>query len=173
MWGSSGNVIGGYSDPWLIGRRAARNQRSASVAPRGHSHDQRYRHAERARSDAARLHPQRRRRWGTCTTLNFYMDMIPLQDREEWLTSYAVAATGRCGWLSSARPVTPTFHRDATGFGPAIQSEPLYTESSPSTKGHAAFSNEPGRLSRPHCRHVGSRQDELQQRLALRQLVAI
>ena len=65
---------------------------------------------------------------GDVYTLNLYMDLIPLQEREEWLSYWAAYGDMPFFIVEFGCPLQSTYHRGRNGFGNAITSEPWATE---------------------------------------------
>ncbi len=124
MIGLSGN-FGGHShdqNPLWIGRRAIpANQKSSPV---------------QAETDTivAAFDPTRLRfhhqggMYGDVFTVNHYLNLIPLQEREEWFSEWA--RTGDMPYLGVevGTPFNATMLRGRDGFGPSIISEPFLAE---------------------------------------------
>jgi len=82
---------------------------------------------------------------GDVHTLNFYLNMTPLQEREEWLTHWA-SQEDRLPFLivEFGTPLHVTFMRGRTDFGDAIVTEPWLTEFSAIYLGTKAYELETG-----------------------------
>ncbi|MGA2498554.1 MAG: sugar-binding domain-containing protein, partial [Tepidisphaeraceae bacterium] len=69
---------------------------------------------------------------GACTgdvyTMNCYLDLIPLQEREEWLSEWARSGEMPISMVEFGTPMDCTFRRAREGFTSNITSEPLLTE---------------------------------------------
>ena len=66
---------------------------------------------------------------GDVYTVNNYLNFIPLQEREEWLSNYAEKADMPYMAVEFGLPlVSPTIQRGRNGFGNATKTEPLLTE---------------------------------------------
>ncbi len=66
---------------------------------------------------------------GDVYTVNNYLDFIPLQEREEWLSNYAEKADMPYMAVEFGLPVgAPSMQRGRNGFGNATKTEPLLTE---------------------------------------------
>ncbi|MCL1910061.1 MAG: hypothetical protein FWG05_03900, partial [Kiritimatiellaeota bacterium] len=59
---------------------------------------------------------------------NCYLNLIPLQEREEWPSAWAKDGDLPIVIVEFGTPCYPTFHRNKFGYGGANVSEPLYTE---------------------------------------------
>lgn len=65
---------------------------------------------------------------GDLYTINNYLCLIPLQEREEWLSRYAAEGDMPVMMVEFGTPLYTTFHRGRRGYGQASTSEPLYSE---------------------------------------------
>ncbi len=65
---------------------------------------------------------------GDIYSLNNYLCIIPLQEREEWLSRYAAEGDMPVMMVEFGTPLYTTFHRGRRGYGQASTSEPLYSE---------------------------------------------
>ncbi|MDP3849125.1 MAG: glycoside hydrolase family 2 TIM barrel-domain containing protein [Luteolibacter sp.] len=65
---------------------------------------------------------------GDVYTSNNYLCLIPLQEREEWLSRWAQDGDMPVMMVEFGTPLYTTFHRGRRGYGQASTSEPLYTE---------------------------------------------
>lgn len=65
---------------------------------------------------------------GDVYTMNCYLDLIPLQEREEWLSDWAAGGQMPVSMVEFGTPVDCTFRRGHEGFTSNITSEPLLTE---------------------------------------------
>jgi beta-galactosidase len=69
---------------------------------------------------------------GSCTgdvhTMNCYLDLLPLQEREEWLSAWAKDGEMPIAMPEFGTPMDCTFRRGHDGFESNITSEPLLTE---------------------------------------------
>ena len=71
---------------------------------------------------------------GDVHSANCYLDLLPLQEREEWLSAWAENGEMPISMTEFGTPVDCTFRRGRDGFGTNITSEPLLQPStSPST----------------------------------------
>lgn len=146
LWGTSGNMMGGSRDPRYVGRREAatasellRGSQSARVIPA----------AEQGVSvikalDSARpvlIHnggPA-----GDFYTLNNYLNFIPLQEREEWLSHYAQHGDMPLMYVEFGTPVSLSLMRARNGFQSAPVSEMFLSEYTASYLGDSAYQLEP------------------------------
>lgn len=65
---------------------------------------------------------------GDVHTVNLYLNLIPLQEREEWLSHYSQFGAMPFMGIEFGTPLHCTFLRGRNGFGPNISTEPLVTE---------------------------------------------
>jgi len=83
---------------------------------------------------------------GACTgdayTMNCYLDLIPLQEREDWLSAWAESGEMPISMVEFGTPMDCTFRRGRHGFDSNITSEPLLTEYAAIYFGTDAYSSE-------------------------------
>lgn len=79
---------------------------------------------------------------GDVYALNNYLCLIPLQEREEWLSAWARDAQMPYMAVEFGTPLHVTFNRGRNGFGNAQASEPLMTEFSAMYLGTDAYRSE-------------------------------
>lgn len=65
---------------------------------------------------------------GEMHTCNMYLNMIPLQEREEWLSAWATNGVLPYCAIEFGTPLDATFMRGRNGFGRAIATEPFVSE---------------------------------------------
>jgi beta-galactosidase len=80
---------------------------------------------------------------GDIYTINNYLNFIPLQEREEWLSSYAKNGDMPLWYVEFGTPVSLSVMRGRHGFNNAVQSEILTTEYSAIYLGSSAYKLEP------------------------------
>lgn len=124
MWATSGNLFGRAQDqnPQVIGRREwyphdQKAQAGLEAVEIIKHHDPTRPVFTHHGADVGDLH-----------TCNCYLDLIPLQEREEWLSAYAKQAQMPFLPIEFGTPLHATFMRGRNGFGGAVVSEPLMTE---------------------------------------------
>lgn len=78
-------------------------------------------------------------------TANTYLNLLPLQDREEWLSHWAKSGDMPFVAVEFGTPLNCTVLRGRNGFGGAIASEPFATEYSAMLFGSAAYQMEEDR----------------------------
>lgn len=79
---------------------------------------------------------------GDVYTMNCYLDLIPLQEREEWLSAWAEGGEMPISMVEFGTPMDCTFRRGRHGFESNITSEPLLTEFAAIYWGTGAYSAE-------------------------------
>ncbi|HWV98481.1 MAG TPA: hypothetical protein VNZ64_02195 [Candidatus Acidoferrum sp.] len=79
---------------------------------------------------------------GDIYTMNCYLDLIPLQEREEWLSAWAESGEMPISMVEFGTPVDCTFRRARHGFESNITSEPLLTEFAAIYFGTEAYAGE-------------------------------
>jgi len=79
---------------------------------------------------------------GDFYTINSYMDMIPLQEREDWLSEWAKSAVMPLGMCEFGPPMDCSFRRAREGFEGNVTSEPLLTEYAAIYFGNDAYTSE-------------------------------
>ncbi len=79
---------------------------------------------------------------GDIYTMNCYLDLIPLQEREEWLSAWAESGEMPISMVEFGTPMDCTFRRARHGFESNITSEPLLTEFAAIYFGTGAYSSE-------------------------------
>ena len=65
---------------------------------------------------------------GEVYTMNCYLDLLPLQEREEWLSAWTKDGEMPIAMVEFGTPMDCTFRRGHDGFESNITSEPLLTE---------------------------------------------
>jgi beta-galactosidase len=126
MWSPSANLFGSDLAPRALGqRRQARNSWGTQVAGAGRE----------ALAAIRQLDPTRPvfthegGDVGDVYTANLYLDLIPLQERMEWLSLWARSASALPLWaVEFGTPLHTTFLRGRVPFGETIHSEPWLTE---------------------------------------------
>ena len=74
--------------------------------------------------------------------MNCYLDLLPLQEREEWLSAWADGGEMPVSMVEFGTPMDCTFRRGRHGFESNITSEPLLTEFAAIYFGADAYSSE-------------------------------
>ena len=123
MWATTPNVFGMPQDqnPLLIGRKGLRTDAFAQAGREGleivKRHDPTRPVFTHHGADVGDLH-----------TVNMYLNLIPLQEREEWLSEWAKSGDLPFMCIEFGTPFHATFLRGRNGFSEAIFTEPLATE---------------------------------------------
>lgn len=79
---------------------------------------------------------------GDVHTINMYLCLLPLQEREEWPSHWAEHGRMPFMAIEFGTPLHATFMRGRNGFGESIVSEPLMTEFCATYLGRAAYEME-------------------------------
>jgi beta-galactosidase len=79
---------------------------------------------------------------GDVYTLNMYLDFIPLQEREEWLSYWAAYGDVPYFIVEFGSPLQPSYHRGRHGFDDSINTEPLDAEFCSIYLGNRAYAEE-------------------------------
>ena len=79
---------------------------------------------------------------GDVYTMNCYLDLIPLQEREDWLSEWSQSGEMPISMVEFGTPMDCTFRRGRDGFTSNITSEPLLTEFSAIYFGTDAYASE-------------------------------
>jgi len=79
---------------------------------------------------------------GDIYTMNCYLDLLPLQEREDWLSAWAENGDMPISMVEFGTPMDCTFRRGRHGFESNITSEPLLTEFAAIYFGAAAYASE-------------------------------
>jgi beta-galactosidase len=79
---------------------------------------------------------------GDVYTMNCYLDLIPLEEREDWLSDWAGSGEMPISMVEFGTPMDCTFRRGRHGFTSNITSEPLLTEYSAIYFGKDAYTTE-------------------------------
>ncbi len=75
-------------------------------------------------------------------SMNHYLCLLPLQEREQWLSYYQNFGTLPYMAIEFGTPLENTFLRARAHFGFSIYSEPLFTEFAAAYLGHEAYTSE-------------------------------
>ena len=142
LWSSTPNLFGGSLDPRKIGVYDALNNgydpNDASSMKRGHG----------ARDLIHAFDPTRPVMYhhggavGDIYSLNLYYDFVPLQEREEMITSYLKHGNMPFTVVEFGTPLDSSFMRGRTDYGNAMTSEPLMTEYASIYLGRRAYALE-------------------------------
>jgi beta-galactosidase len=146
FWGTSGNMTGGSLDPANVGRRQASGEEESKRAQNDYKNTT-------ARAQAGidihhQLDPTRPvfihngGANGDLYTINHYLVAIPLQEREEWLSTYVEQGDMPLMIVEFGTPLSFDYMRGRKGFTLAVQSEPLFSEFLAAELGAAAYREE-------------------------------
>lgn len=123
MWGTSANFFGAADDqdPRKIGRRVFENTRFRAAGKEG---------IEIIRSiDPTRpIFTHQGADVGDIHSVNTYLNLLPLQEREEWLSHWAEHGEMPYLAVEFGTPQFNTFLRGRNGFGNSVHTEPLVSE---------------------------------------------
>lgn len=138
MWAISGNFFGHPQDqnPRLIGRRGVYDERPARTAGREAVE------VARALDPSRPIFTHQGGDVGDVHTINMYLNLIPLQEREEWLSDWAASGEMPLMPVEFGVPQFNTFLRGRNGFGNSILTEPLLTEFAAIYRGRQAYAAE-------------------------------
>ncbi len=180
MWASSGNYFGHEDDqePRLIGRRAWVPEDETGWHKRAQAGAEGI--AIIKGMDPTRpLFMHHGAYVGDVHTVNMYLNMIPIQEREEWLSEYAKHGEMPFSPVEFGTPLNLTTRRGRTDHAHADKSEPLSTEWAAIYFGEAAYTME----SSEYREGIASaykgndewhyRQPEIERNPAFQQLVAL
>ncbi|GBC94547.1 Beta-galactosidase BoGH2A [bacterium HR16] len=137
LWVTTANLFGMPQDqnPKLIGRRGLRTDRVATAGREGI--------AIIKRNDPTRAaFTHQGADVGDLHSVNMYLNLIPLQEREEWLGEWVRRGDLPFMAIEFGTPFHATFLRGRNGFGDAIFTEPLATEFAAIYLGAGAYSTE-------------------------------
>jgi hypothetical protein len=146
MWGSSGNMMGGSLDPRYVGvhkdakrvdiSRSTNLAKAIPLAEKG---------LDVIKSlDATRpVFIHNGGPTGDIYTVNNYLNFIPLQEREEWLSNYAQKGDMPLMYVEFGTPVSLSLMRARNGFPSAPVSEMFLSEYMASYLGDEAYRMEP------------------------------
>ncbi|HEY0008294.1 MAG TPA: hypothetical protein VGB55_06200, partial [Tepidisphaeraceae bacterium] len=146
MWGTSGNMFGGVLDPKYVGQKVGAAPVRLRVSP--HMKDP-IRLADGGLAALRKIDSTRPffihhgGESGDVYTINNYLNFIPLQEREEWLSEYARKGDMPLWYVEFGTPVALTLMRGRNGFQKAMQSEPFLTEYCAMYLGSEAYKLEP------------------------------
>ncbi|MGD0500821.1 MAG: beta-galactosidase, partial [Bryobacteraceae bacterium] len=142
MWNTSFNYAHGDSQPRIIGNRGkAWNKLGAWT-------DGRFPKLQEAIEILRSLDGARPILSHSCGSvgdvynLNLYMDLVPLQEREEWLSHWAAFGDMPFFVAEFGAPLQSTYHRGRNGFHSSINTEPLDAEFCAIYFGNQAYAEE-------------------------------
>jgi beta-galactosidase len=145
MWGTSGNMFGGSLDPSHVGNRAVARQtefkkqtdtsRAIPLAEKGLA-------IIKAADPTRPVFIHNGGSVGDIYTINNYLNFIPLQEREEWLSAYAQKGDMPLMYVEFGTPVNISLMRGRNGFIGSYQSESWLTEFLSIYQGNDAYKTE-------------------------------
>lgn len=143
MWGTTGNLNNHFADqdPAFLGQQA-----KLLKHPQWPKTEQ---VAKAALDEIRRADPTRpvfmhaASRLGDVFTVNHYLNMLPLQEREEMLSEYMKHGDVPYIGIEFGTPLNTTMNRGRAGFGPSHTSEPFATEYAAIYLGPDAYAKEP------------------------------
>ncbi len=146
MWGTSGNMMGATADPRYAGmkeraetydmRRSPNLRGAFPLARRGVDY-------MKAQDPTRPVFIHNGGPVGDLYTLNHYLGMRPLQEREEFVSDWAKHGDMPLWYVEFGTPLNTTLFRGRNGFGDAMRSEPFLTEYCAIYQGEEAYKNEP------------------------------
>jgi beta-galactosidase len=137
MWSTSANFFGGPNDPKFIGTADYLTPDNRTFKPGQEGV------ASIKKHDPTRLVlTHHGGAVGDVYTNNMYLNLMPLQEREEWLSHYAKNGTMPFMPVEFGTPLSTTMMRGRNGFGNAVQTEPWVTEFSSIYFGTEAYRKE-------------------------------
>lgn len=145
LWGTSGNMMGGPLDPALIGRRAAsiaHESRMGSDSGAAYARTQTVLDRIKALDPTRPVFVHNGGPVGDIFTLNTYLNNIPLQEREEWLSTYLTKADMPLWYVEFGTPLYSDIMRGRNNYGNTTATEPLLTEYSAIYQGTDAYRRE-------------------------------
>lgn len=140
MWGTSGNLSNHGSDqnPRFIGQKA--KLLAVDPLPPGLVEALGFiKEADPTRPVFAHAG----NRAGDIFTANHYLNFIPLQEREEWMSDYAKEGDVPYTAIEFGTPLNCSWMRGRAGYGPTISSEPWATEFAAIYGGPEVYASEP------------------------------
>lgn len=145
MWGTSGNAFGGALDPNVVAQRQAAGDFRRTLdagSPRMVGRAEQALDAIRAADGTRPIFIHNGGEVGDVYTVNFYLNMTPLREREAWLSEYRARGDMPLMYVEFGTPLYSTFMRGRHGYGPTAVSEPLVTEHVASYLGPRAYATE-------------------------------
>jgi beta-galactosidase len=146
LWGTSGNMFGGSLNPAHVGNRAVARQdelirktETGRVTPRAEMGVDIIKAADPTRP----VFIHNGGSVGDIYTINNYLNFIPLQEREEWLSAYARNGDMPLMYVEFGTPVNISIMRGRNGFQRAYASENWLTEFASIYLGNEAYKLEP------------------------------
>ncbi|MGD0497896.1 MAG: beta-galactosidase [Bryobacteraceae bacterium] len=142
MWNTSGNYSPGDENPRVVGNRAKAWNTVGAWTDGKFPKLQGAIEILRSLDGARPIISHSSGAVGDVYTMNFYMDLIPLQEREEWLSYWAAYGDMPYYIVEFGCPQQATFHRGRDGFSRAVLTEPLDAEYAAIYYGNRAYAAE-------------------------------
>jgi beta-galactosidase len=142
MWNTSGNYGGGDQGPRVVGNRAKAWNTLGTWSADRFPKLQEAIEILRSLDGTRPVISHHSGAIGDVYTLNFYMCLIPLQEREEWLSYWAAYGDMPYFIVEFGAPLQPTYHRGRDGFQNSIVTEPLDAEFCAIYFGNQAYAQE-------------------------------
>ncbi|HEX8550703.1 MAG TPA: hypothetical protein VF681_04020 [Abditibacteriaceae bacterium] len=146
FWGTSGNMMGGSLDPSYVGvhedakrvdiARSTNLARAIPLAEKGLA-------VIKSFDKTRPVFIHNGGPTGDIYTINNYLNFIPLQEREEWLSNYAQKGDTPLMYVEFGTPVNISIMRGRNGFLGAYKSENWLTEFASIYLGEEAYRLEP------------------------------
>jgi beta-galactosidase len=146
LWGTSGNMFGGSLDPAHVGNRAVARQvefQKQSDTSRAIPRAEKGLALIKAADPTRPVFIHNGGSVGDVYTINNYLNFIPLQEREEWLSSYVQKGDMPLMYVEFGTPVSISAMRGRNGFQGAFVSENLMSEYAAIYLGDEAYKLEP------------------------------
>lgn len=143
FWGTSANINNHFADqnPAYLGQ-----QKKLSEVPQNPASERVAREALTAIKEADPTRPvfvHAGSRLGDIFSVNHYLNLLPLQEREEMLSEYMQKGDVPYIGIEFGTPLNTTMNRGRAGFGPSHESEPFMTEYAAIYFGPQAYEWEP------------------------------
>jgi beta-galactosidase len=142
MWNTSGNYGGGDQGPRVVGNRGRAWNTLGPWAAERFPKLQEAIEILRSLDGTRPVISHHSGAIGDVYTLNFYMCLIPLQEREEWLSYWAAYGDMPYFIVEFGAPLQPTYHRGRDGFQNSIVTEPWDAEFCAIYLGNQAYAEE-------------------------------
>jgi hypothetical protein len=142
MWATTGNALQNWSDgdPWRLG------QRDWSVVQEYVDQHKRFNEARAMVREVDPVRPLFSHHGtynGEVYTSNLYLNFIPLQEREEWMSHWAKSGTMPFMVVEMGMPLYSTLNRGRNGYDHQGHSESFLSEWTASYLGASVYASEP------------------------------
>lgn len=145
IWGTSGNAIGGNLDPRFFGQREAAEADKHARNPNAVATDARIHAGVAILKQADPTRPILVHNGGGIGDIfnnNYYLNIIPLQEREEYLKYFQAKGDMPLMFVEFGTPLYSSFMRGRHGYGNTTSTEPLVTEYAAIYFGNEAYKME-------------------------------